>query len=481
MTAATLSRLPISAGGAAAASLARGVYWVLNRLIDFGYFAVAQFMRAPVAISTIAAIVGFSMLAGGNALYFQSSRHPAPLFFAPPRHVAPAPAVKAVVPATRHPQAAIDEETTGSLGPSPSSVEAINNADVMLLQRKLAALKLFEGTADGIFGRRTATAIKTFEIKAGLKPRGKFTRELLASVLAAPVPGGVEFSPATTVTDIAPTAAAKPALARSVSTTATGAAPVPLAPLPRTVSVIRVANTAPVPADTFSANSLPADNTAVASASVPTPAAVTAPKPTTVPATQPLASAAVTEPASDSTDDSNVVAMNNLPPDRATLPGTTPAASTSPLEAPARSATTAPTQQVASTEPSPASIAPDSTSAVTATPDNTSLTPAQKLAAQMGTLPPGATPTGAAQTTVVASPDASSDPGDGAGSTDPALITKIQRGLASLGFLAQKIDGVPGEGTAKAIRNFEVFYDYKVTGLATPQLLDLLVQHGAVI
>src|SRR5665213_2064663 len=108
MTAATLSRLPISAGGAAAASLARGVYWVLNRLIDLGYLVAAQFMRAPVAISTIAAIVAFSLLAGGNALYFQSSRHPAPLFFAP-RHIAPAPAARPVIPATRHPQAAIDE------------------------------------------------------------------------------------------------------------------------------------------------------------------------------------------------------------------------------------------------------------------------------------------------------------------------------------------------------------------------------------
>ena len=97
-------------------------------------------------------------------------------------------------------------------------------------------------------------------------------------------------------------------------------------------------------------------------------------------------------------------------------------------------------------------------------------TAAQRLAAQMGTLPPAAT---AVSTT--------SDPGDGAGSTDPVLITKIQRGLASLGFLGAKIDGVPGEGTAKAIRNFEVFYDYKVTGLASPQLLNLLVQHGAVI
>jgi peptidoglycan hydrolase-like protein with peptidoglycan-binding domain len=163
--------------------------------------------------------------------------------------------------------------------------------------------------------------------------------------------------------------------------------------------------------------------------------------------------------------------MNALPQDKPTAAVVTPAvAPTAP----------APTQ-IASVQPSPA-IAPQDNAApvATATENAASLTPAQKLAAQMGTLPPGATPAGVAPTTV-ANTDASSDPGDDAGSTDPALITKIQRGLASLGFLAQKIDGVPGEGTAKAIRNFEVFYDYKVTGLATPQLVNLLVQHGAQI
>jgi hypothetical protein len=103
-----------------------------------------------------------------------------------------------------------------------------------------------------------------------------------------------------------------------------------------------------------------------------------------------------------------------------------------------------------------------------------SLSPGQRLAAQVGTLPPDA-----ARGSAYAPPPAVSN--DTESSIDPVLISKIQRGLASLGFLAQKIDGVPGEGTAKAIRNFEVFYDYKITGLATRQLLDLLVQHGAQI
>ena len=65
--------------------------------------------------------------------------------------------------------------------------------------------------------------------------------------------------------------------------------------------------------------------------------------------------------------------------------------------------------------------------------------------------------------------------------TDPKIVGAIQRGLSSLGFLHGEIDGVAGEATAKAIRNFEVYYNYNVTGRITPELVNLLVQNGAVI
>ena len=61
------------------------------------------------------------------------------------------------------------------------------------------------------------------------------------------------------------------------------------------------------------------------------------------------------------------------------------------------------------------------------------------------------------------------------------LIAQVQRGLASLGFLSGEVDGVAGEATAKAIRNFEVYYNYNVTGRVTPELVDLLVAAGAQI
>lgn len=59
------------------------------------------------------------------------------------------------------------------------------------------------------------------------------------------------------------------------------------------------------------------------------------------------------------------------------------------------------------------------------------------------------------------------------------LVENVQRGLSSLGFLQGRIDGVAGEATAKAIRNFEVYYNYDVTGSVTPELLDLLKKAGA--
>jgi len=160
MTAATLARLPLMAGGTVVGTLGQGGFWTVSRLIEFGFWGVGQFMRAPVAITTVAAITGFSLLAGANALYFQSGRHPAPLFFAP-AHEAVAPrVVQPVVPAPR-PRllpTSDDVETTGSVGAELQPAR-IDSADVLALQQKLVALKLLADTPDGIFGHRTAAGM----------------------------------------------------------------------------------------------------------------------------------------------------------------------------------------------------------------------------------------------------------------------------------------------------------------------------------
>lgn len=62
---------------------------------------------------------------------------------------------------------------------------------------------------------------------------------------------------------------------------------------------------------------------------------------------------------------------------------------------------------------------------------------------------------------------------------DEEIVQKVQRGLYSLGFLQGKIDGIAGESTAKAIRQFEVYYNYDVTGAVTLELVDMLASAGA--
>ena len=65
--------------------------------------------------------------------------------------------------------------------------------------------------------------------------------------------------------------------------------------------------------------------------------------------------------------------------------------------------------------------------------------------------------------------------------TDAALVAQIQTGLASLGFFRGPIDGRPGPETARAIREFENFHRYKMTGQVQPDLVELLLKAGATI
>ena len=64
--------------------------------------------------------------------------------------------------------------------------------------------------------------------------------------------------------------------------------------------------------------------------------------------------------------------------------------------------------------------------------------------------------------------------------TDKELIEKIQRGLSSLGFYYSAIDGVVNESTARAIREFENFKSFEMTGEVSTQLLLWLQESGAI-
>lgn len=68
---------------------------------------------------------------------------------------------------------------------------------------------------------------------------------------------------------------------------------------------------------------------------------------------------------------------------------------------------------------------------------------------------------------------------DGPAVLNRDLVSDIQTGLTRLGFLQAPVDGVAGETTARAIRQFQIFNNVAPTGEVTPILRDMLVAAGA--
>ncbi|WP_375449579.1 peptidoglycan-binding protein [uncultured Devosia sp.] len=189
MTATTLTRLPLLAGGAMAASMAR-----------FGLWTWSRYMRAPLASTGLMAMVTLTALAGSNALYFQTGRHPAPLFApspdVPQTASIPTPAIAPALPQLRQadvPQP-VSQQTTSSVNPpSPPVVmipdAPVGNKQVFELQKKLVELRLFDGSVDGFYGPMTARAIRAFEERNGLEPTGAMSPAIVEAILAADAMG----------------------------------------------------------------------------------------------------------------------------------------------------------------------------------------------------------------------------------------------------------------------------------------------------
>lgn len=393
MTATTFSRLPLAAGSAVATSLGRAGLWTFSR-----------YMRAPLASTGLMAMVTLTALAGSNALYFQTARHPAP-FFAPavdmPVPVAQPTAapVLAPVPAERQvlvAPAVVTNDTTGSVAATPQLIPdaPVGNSQAFEVQKKLTELGLFNGKVDGFYGPMTAAAIRAFEQRNGLEPTGALTPGVIDAILRADAAGmapvtqqavAVQPQPAPVIVQPAPVQQA--------------VAPI-VAPQPQDQVVARLPELSPVDAAVDTVGNAAAE-----------------------------------------TIDSIMAAVGGT--------RTTPAAQgVAPIPALPMMATTAQPMpapvQVASIEPM---AAPQPVTAIQAEP-----VPDQMMAA----------------TTV-------------APANNVQLVSQIQRGLASLGFYHGSIDGHPGDATARAIREFENFHSYRVTGEVKPDLVGLLRDAGASI
>ncbi len=435
MTAAILTRLPLEAGGAVLAVTGRAVHSALA----WGW---AHYRKAPLASTGVAAMLTLSLMATSNALYFQHTRHPAPLFSVNDGSIDPnvAPVVPAPRPVTKKaavtPKVVLPKvETTASV---PANDKPIGNAEVFELQRKLEAMKLFNGTVDGYYGPKTAGAIRAFEQKAGLKPMGQLTPEVVKAIMDAPmISAEPEPKPLPTVE------------------------PVPAAdPLPK-VMVEPVVATEPMP------KPLPQVQAVVESAPPVTeeprfevkPLAANKPLTRELPETPQEAVNIAVETAGDAID-TIINGVQTLAMTKKPEPKVEPKAKGQAAPAPL---------QLASQPAETPIVEPIVTASVAAVPV---VAPRAAATTEVRVKP---------QEVPVLDTDAKPEDLQGFSVTDPATVSKVQRGLASLGFLHGPVDGVAGEATAKAIRSFETFYNYERTGRITAELPDLLVKAGATL
>lgn len=454
MTAATLTHLPLAAGGAVLASAGRAALWTFS-----------HYMRAPLTNTAILAMVALTAMAGSNALYMQAHKHPSPLFAPVAERAATAREVEPVIPAARPDRTGLKalpavesprtETTTGSIA---AADEPIGNTEVFEMQRKLQMLSLFDGTIDGYYGPQTARAIKKFEQLNGLKPTGMLTAEILELIRKAPV----GQAPAAAPLPVPEPVPATDALPR-VTTQPLAAAPAEPetlpAVMPQTTTTVR-----PLPAPAPLATAVAAKPQPVAAIA---PAPIKTPMGRELPETPQAAFNLAVDTAGDAIDTiiSGVqsVAMTTRPEPQVVAE---PETRRPVLAQPVTVGTATPAETL------PQASGPEATAVALARPVAVPGQPLVVAEPETGAVP---------EVPVLDTEAKPEDLMPPFSVTDPVIVAKVQRGLASLGFLHGPADGVAGEATAKAIRNFEVYYNYKVTGRISPELLDLLVQNGASI
>lgn len=332
----TIPSFPVSTGAALLSSLGHSCLWLMKK-----------YAAAPLTTTAVIALTVGLGLAANNALFGQTDHHPAPLFFGAPAQSEPAQPAQVTPPANIAPRpvrvaplAAIVPAPVDNAAPIAQAIVTgdaeVSNADLANAQRKLQSMGLFTGDVDGFYGPKTAEAIRAFEMRNGMTPKGDMSRPVINAILRA-----------------------------------------------------------------------------------------------------------------DASDHATIDAART-------------------------------TAHLAETQ-----ATPDATQAVPTSETQTLVSGQRALQALIAPQVDEITPVAAPSTSVVASvatPVATPAPQTAANpSTEVDLIKQVQSGLASLGFLHSRIDGVAGEETAYAIRNFEVFNNYEVTGRVTPELVNLLISAGAVI
>lgn len=129
-------------------------------------------------------LAGLTLTISGNALFFQSARHPAPLFFtrpsvvedsAPPLPVARRPGARSAKGPVVQPKARPDTEEASRPQADPI---------VLAIQQALADAAYGPVAVDGIAGRETTDAIRRFQLDQGMEVTGRIDDRLISRLIS---------------------------------------------------------------------------------------------------------------------------------------------------------------------------------------------------------------------------------------------------------------------------------------------------------
>lgn len=387
------------------------------------HWAFERYMRAPLASTGIFALVTMSALAGSNALYFQTGMHPSPFFSADrsvPYAVTPE-AAPMPAPAAMREQAVEDAQQQAVVAApvvSPQTTGSVAAAPQAIPDQPV-------GNAEVFAVQKKLAELQLFEGKVD----GYYGPMTARAIRAFEERNG-----------FAPQGALSAGVVAAILGSDAGGRVTAPAPAPQPVVQMQPA-AAPAPQPQAAVAPAPVVVQQVATAPAPQPVQQVAPvqQQDRVVARLPALS-----PVEQAVDTVGVAAANTIDSIVAAVDGSrgtgTPAANP---------------------------------------PVPTASLPSQPMPAPVQAAQPQAVMQPVVQTVATTTP--STQPRAARPATDGQLVADIQRGLASLGFFRGQIDGNPGPETARAIREFENFHRYKITGQVQPDLIDLLRKAGATI
>jgi len=390
---------------------------LLGTVSRAGLWTISRYMRAPLASTGLLAMVTLTALAGSNALFFQTAEHPSP-FFAPSHSVvAPQP-----TPVVERPVA----PRTSAVEPAPMLPE--------LPQASAETTGSVAAPVQRVVPDTPVGNAQMFAVQKKLLELQLFDGDFYGYYGPKTAEAIRAFEQRNGMT---PTGANDPAVIQAIlDADSAGRMSTPVVTQPQALRAPTPVVAQPIP---------------VQQVAVPAPAPTAAP---VVQQDQVVARLQTLSPAEQVFDDvaqsaastiDSIIAAVDGSRGGAGNAGSPPIPSASlPALRPVSQAMPAPVQPVAAVQaPQPVST--------------------QNQTVQLASAAPAAAP-------------ASVPP-----ATDAALVTQIQTGLASLGFFRGPIDGKPGPETARAIREFENFHRYRMTGQVQPDLVELLLKAGATI